>query len=83
MNKPIRIGTRDSALALWQAKTVQSQLQALGYETALVPIKSQGDINLDTPLYELGITGIFTKTLDLALLRKEIDIAVHLSLIHI
>lgn len=77
MNKPIRIGTRDSALALWQAKTVQSQLQALGYETSLVPIKSQGDINLDTPLYELGITGIFTKTLDLALLRKEIDIAVH------
>ena len=77
MNKVIRIGTRDSQLALWQAHTVENQLQALGYETQIVPVKSAGDLKLDTPLYELGITGIFTKTLDVAMLNKTVDIAVH------
>ena len=75
--KTIRIGTRDSALALWQAQTVQQQLEALGHTTELVPIKSEGDLNLTQPLYEMGITGIFTKALDIALLNKNIDIAVH------
>ncbi|MBS9461135.1 hydroxymethylbilane synthase [Flagellimonas sp. 389] len=77
MSKIIRIGTRDSELALWQATTVQQKLEALGYDTTLVPIKSTGDKVLDKPLYELGITGIFTKTLDVALLKDQIDIAVH------
>ncbi len=77
MSKIIRIGTRDSELALWQANTVQDQLQALGYQTTLVPVKSTGDLVLDKPLYELGITGIFTKTLDIAMLNDTIDIAVH------
>lgn len=77
MSKIIRIGTRDSQLALWQAKTVQSQLEQLGYKTVIVPVKSTGDIVLDKPLYELGITGIFTKTLDIAMLNGDIDIAVH------
>ena len=77
MAKTIRIGTRDSELALWQSKTVQNHLKILEYNTELVPVKSTGDIVLDTPLYELGITGIFTKTLDIALLNGEIDIAVH------
>lgn len=77
MSKIIRIGTRDSELALWQAQTVQQQLQVLGVDTTLVPIKSTGDQVLDKPLYELGITGIFTKTLDIALLKGQIDIAVH------
>ena len=77
MSKIIRIGTRDSALALWQAKTVQSQLQHLGHETVLVPVKSTGDLVLNKPIYELGITGVFTRTLDIALLNEEIDIAVH------
>ena len=77
MNKPIRIGTRDSELALWQAQTVQSQLEAQGFDTILTPVKSTGDLVLDKPLYELGITGIFTKTLDIALIKGEIDIAVH------
>ena len=77
MNKVIKIGTRDSQLALWQAHTVENQLQALGYETQIVPVKSAGDLKLDTPLYELGITGIFTKTLDVAMLNKTVDIAVH------
>ena len=77
MDRIIRIGTRDSQLALWQAKTVQKQLEDLGYKTILVPVKSTGDIVLDKPLYELGITGIFTKTLDIAMLNGDIDIAVH------
>jgi hydroxymethylbilane synthase len=77
MNKTIRIGTRDSELALWQANTVKNQLETLGYQTVLVPVKSTGDLVLDKPLYELGITGIFTKTLDVAMLKGEIDIAVH------
>ncbi len=77
MNKIIRIGTRDSELALWQAKTVQNALEKLGHESELVPVKSTGDLNLDQPLYEMGITGIFTKTLDVAMLTGKIDIAVH------
>ena len=77
MSKIIRIGTRDSKLAMWQAKTVQSLFEKLGHKTVLVPIKSTGDIVLDKPLYELGITGIFTKTLDIAMLNEDIDIAVH------
>ncbi len=77
MSKIIRIGTRDSQLAMWQAKTVQLQLKKLGHQSVLVPVKSTGDIVLNKPLYELGITGIFTKTLDIAMLNGNIDIAVH------
>ena len=77
MNKVIKIGTSDSQLALWQAHTVQDKLQALGYSTKIVSVKSVGDLNLDTPLYELGITGVFTKTLDVAMLNNTVDIAVH------
>ena len=75
--KTIRIGTRDSQLALWQANTVQKQLQDLGYKTEIIAVKSDGDIILDKPLYELGITGIFTKTLDIAMINGQVDIAVH------
>lgn len=77
MNKIIRIGTRDSELALWQATTVQKKLEKLGYKTQLVPVKSTGDLILDKPLYELGITGVFTKTLDVAMINGQVDIAVH------
>ena len=77
MKKIIRIGTRDSELALWQANTVKSKLEALGYHTQLVPVKSQGDLVLDKPLYEMGIVGIFTKTLDIAMITGAVDIAVH------
>ncbi len=77
MNKVIRIGTRDSELALWQAHTVERKLNNLGYETEVIATKSAGDIILDKPLYEFGITGIFTKTLDIAMIAGHIDIAVH------
>lgn len=75
--KVIKIGTRDSELALWQAHTVQKLLHNLGYKTEIIAVKSTGDLILDKPLYELGITGIFTKTLDIAMLKGEVDIAVH------
>ena len=75
--KTIRIGTRDSELALWQAHTVEKKLNDLGYKTKIVSVKSTGDIILDKPLYELGITGIFTKTLDVAMINGDVDIAVH------
>lgn len=77
VEKVIRIGTRDSELALWQAHTVQKKINDFGYKTEIIAVKSQGDIMLDKPLYELGITGIFTKTLDIAMLNGTIDIAVH------
>ncbi|MEO9893670.1 hydroxymethylbilane synthase [Aurantibacter sp.] len=77
MSKTIRIGTRDSELALWQANTVKNKLNELGYATEIIAVKSTGDLILDKPLHELGITGVFTKTLDVAMLKGEIDIAVH------
>ena len=75
--KTIRIGTRDSELALWQATNVQKQLTELGYKTEIIAVKSTGDLILDKPLYELGIKGIFTKTLDVAMINAQVDIAVH------
>lgn len=77
MTKTIRIGTRDSQLALWQANNVAKKLNEFGYKTEIVAVKADGDIILDKPLYELGITGIFTKTLDVAMIAGKVDIAVH------
>jgi hydroxymethylbilane synthase len=77
MKKAIRIGTRESQLAVWQASLVQQLLKAEGHESELVYIKSEGDIDLQTPLYEIGVQGIFTRSLDIALLGNKIDIAVH------
>src|SRR5215216_2630938 len=77
MSGIIRIGTRDSQLAVWQATHVQNLLKECGIVSELVYIKSEGDIDTVTPLYALGVTGIFTKTLDAALLSNRIDIAVH------
>jgi hydroxymethylbilane synthase len=77
MNRSIRIGTRQSELATWQAKQVAALLAENGYQSELVFVKSEGDIDLQTPLYEMGVQGIFTRTLDIALLSNRIDIAVH------
>ena len=73
----IKIGTRSSELALWQANTVARQLEKLGHSTKIIKIDSIGDQVLDKPLYELGVTGVFTKSLDIALINGDIDIAVH------
>lgn len=77
MSQTIRIGTRDSELATWQAKQVSEKLQLSGHQTELVFVKSEGDINLTTPLTEMGGKGVFTKALDDALLENRIDLAVH------
>ena len=75
--KPLRIGTRSSALALWQAHWVQNALSEIGLTSELVPIHSSGDTNLVQPLYEMGVVGVFTKELDQALLQNEVDLCVH------
>ncbi|MGN6532029.1 MAG: hydroxymethylbilane synthase [Ginsengibacter sp.] len=77
MKRHLKIGTRESELAVWQATHVQKLLKEIGVDSELVFIKSEGDIDTKTPLYELGVQGIFTKTLDAALLNNRIDIAVH------
>ena len=77
MDKVIRIGTRESQLAVWQANQVKDLLQQYGYASELVYIKSEGDTDLKTPLYEIGVQGIFTRALDIALLNGQVDIAVH------
>jgi hydroxymethylbilane synthase len=77
MQKIIKIGTRDSQLAMWQARKVQKLLEELEYQTEIIPVKSTGDLVLNKPIYEIGVTGVFTRNLDIALLNNEIDIAVH------
>ena len=62
MRKIIRIGTRESQLALWQATQVKDLLAQQDFESELVFIKSEGDIDLVTPLYEIGVQGIFTRS---------------------
>lgn len=73
----IKIGTRESRLAARQATQVKEWLHLHGYESELVFIKSEGDINLKTPIYKMGIQGVFTRSLDIALLTNQIDVAVH------
>ncbi len=77
MNNVIRIGTRDSKLALWQANCVKKEFEKFNVPVKIIKIKSAGDINQITPLYEFGVSGIFTKNLDSALLDNKIDVAVH------
>jgi hydroxymethylbilane synthase len=62
---------------VWQATLVQGLLKDAGVPSELVYMKSEGDVDTVTPLYALGVTGVFTKTLDAALLNNRIDIAVH------
>jgi hydroxymethylbilane synthase len=77
MNRVIRIGTRQSELATWQATQVANLLGSFGYSSEIVFVKSEGDIDLQTPLYEMGVQGIFTRSLDIALLNERVDIVVH------
>ncbi|HAC16267.1 MAG TPA: hydroxymethylbilane synthase [Bacteroidetes bacterium] len=76
-SKVIRIGTRDSKLAVWQAEYAANLLRESGFEVELIFIKTEGDLVLDTPLPLMGGKGVFTKALDDALLDDRIDIAVH------
>ena len=77
MNRKFKIGTRSSALAMWQTKLVASKLNQSGIETEIVPIESLGDLVLDQPLHTIGTVGLFTKSLDTAMLNGQIDLAVH------
>ena len=75
--KTIRIGTRKSPLAMWQANLVAEKLKSKKFIPEIIPISSEGDLNLQQPIYQLGISGVFTRSLDIALLNNQIDIAVH------
>jgi hydroxymethylbilane synthase len=73
----LRLGTRKSKLALWQANFVKEKLEALGCKVELVPIITTGDKILDAPLAKIGGKGLFVKEIENALLAGEIDLAVH------
>lgn len=77
MNAPIRIGTRKSALAMWQARHVAGLLEKSGLSTEIVALETRGDRMLDVTIAEIGSKGVFTAELEQALSRAEIDIAVH------
>ena len=80
MSQPVlRIATRKSPLALWQAEYVKARLEAAheGLEVVLMPLESKGDKILDTPLAKIGGKGLFVKELEVALLNGDADIAVH------
>ncbi|MCL2622333.1 MAG: hydroxymethylbilane synthase [Planctomycetaceae bacterium] len=74
---PIRIGTRSSTLALWQAHWVEEKLQRHGFASQIVKIGTSGDRDRQQPISELGIEGVFTKEIQRALLDGAIDLAVH------
>jgi hydroxymethylbilane synthase len=77
MSVTIRIGTRGSQLALWQANEVSRQLTERGVQTQIVPFKTTADKRQDVPLASIGGKGLWVKELEEALLRGEIDMAVH------
>jgi hydroxymethylbilane synthase len=74
---PLRIGTRGSALALWQTERIRELLRRAGRDTQLVEIKTTGDLASEVPLGRLGSRAIFTKQIDDALIQRRIDLAVH------
>jgi len=77
MNKTIRIGTRGSKLALWQAEHVARLIKPSGYTTEVVPIETRGDAILDVSISKIGSKGVFTEEIEARLLDGSIDIAVH------
>ncbi len=77
MNKTIRIGTRGSKLALWQANHVADLIKPSGYRTEIVPIDTKGDKILDVSIAKIGSKGVFTEEIEEKLLEGTIDIAVH------
>jgi len=73
----VRIGTRNSKLALWQTQQVSDQLTQAGFTCHIVHINTEGDLNREVALYKAGSSGLFTKAIDRAMLDRNIDIAVH------
>jgi hydroxymethylbilane synthase len=76
-HRPLRIGTRASALALWQTERVRARLADCGYRTERVEIATTGDLVQEVPLSRIGDRALFTKQLDDAMLDGRIDVAVH------
>jgi hydroxymethylbilane synthase len=77
MNQTIRIGTRGSKLALWQANYVADLIKPSGFRTEIVPIETKGDKILDVSIAKIGSKGVFTEEIEDKLLQGSIDIAVH------
>lgn len=77
MNKTIRIGTRGSKLALWQANYVADLIKPSGYRTEIIPVDTRGDRILDVSISKIGSKGVFTEEIEEKLLDGSIDIAVH------
>lgn len=77
MNKIIRIGTRGSKLAMWQAEHVAELIRPSGYTTEIIPIETKGDKVLDVSIAKIGSKGVFTEEIEAKLLDGSIDIAVH------
>jgi len=77
MNRTIRIGTRGSKLALWQAEYVAERIKPSGFQTEIVPIDTRGDKMLDVSISKIGSKGVFTDEIEAKLLDGSIDIAVH------
>ena len=73
----VKIGTRGSKLALWQANWVRDLLQSAGWDPHLTTIKSEGDLVQGVPLHEIGLPGAFTRSLDQAVTAGQVDLAVH------
>lgn len=76
-SKLIRIGTRGSKLALWQAEHIASLIKPSGYSTEIIPIDTRGDKILDVSIAKIGSKGVFTEEIEAKLLDGSIDIAVH------
>ena len=77
MTAPIKIGTRGSPLALWQARTVAALLEGQGRAAEIITIKTQGDRIQDRPLAETGGKNLFVKEIEEVLLAGRVDVAVH------
>ena len=77
MNKTIRIGTRGSKLAMWQAQHVADLIKPSGFSTEIIPIETKGDKILDVSISKIGSKGVFTEEIEERLLDGSIDIAVH------
>jgi hydroxymethylbilane synthase len=76
-NRTLRLGTRGSKLARWQAEWVAGELQRLGHAVELVEIATRGDLEQVVAVEEIGTRGVFTKEIQRALLAGDVDIAVH------
>src|SRR5690242_20590596 len=76
-SRTLRLGTRGSKLAKWQAEWVAGELERLGHTVELIEIATSGDLQQVAAVEEIGTRGVFTKEIQRALLRGDVDLAVH------